>query len=190
MITGTDGTDFQHRQRVAAHYQISVLNKSRLKYCIFFHSLLFLAMLAKLSADILDRLDIFILEIEELEIPTPLFWEYAWCLSILWSLVALSAIRHNRIRDMQKYIIGLCVFGFLPLIYCFLYYFGDVWEYFTLDSGVDIEDTDVLMWRGMPYGLLWYAFVLVGLQVHGFSAHFAWNLVQVWRQRSAARKMQ
>lgn len=47
----------------------SATNKSRLKYCIFFHYLLFFVMLAKLSADILDHLDIFILEIEELQIP-------------------------------------------------------------------------------------------------------------------------
>lgn len=45
------------------------MNKSRLKYCIFFHYLLFFVMLAKLSADILDHLDIFVLEIEELQIP-------------------------------------------------------------------------------------------------------------------------
>lgn len=51
-------------------YDSSALNKSRLKYCVFFHHALFLVMLAKLSADILDKLDIFILEIEELQIPT------------------------------------------------------------------------------------------------------------------------
>lgn len=50
-------------------FYFSVLNKSRLKCCIFFHYLLFIVMLAKLSADILDKLDIFILEIEELSIP-------------------------------------------------------------------------------------------------------------------------
>lgn len=50
-------------------FHFSAQNKSRLKYCIFFHYLLFFAMLAKLSADILDRLDIFILEIEELQVP-------------------------------------------------------------------------------------------------------------------------
>jgi hypothetical protein len=66
---GTDGTDHAFRQRVAPQYALSALNKSRLKYCIFFHYLLFFAMLAKLSADILDKLDIFILEIEELSIP-------------------------------------------------------------------------------------------------------------------------
>jgi hypothetical protein len=51
----------------------SALNKSRLKFCIFCHCALFLVMLAKLSADILDRLDIFILEIEELRVPKPLW---------------------------------------------------------------------------------------------------------------------
>ena len=51
----------------------SALNKSRLKFCIFFHYLLFFVMLGKLSADILDKLDIFILEIEELRVPKPLW---------------------------------------------------------------------------------------------------------------------
>lgn len=51
----------------------SALNKSRLKFCIFFHYLLFFVLLGKLSADILDKLDIFILEIEELRVPKPLW---------------------------------------------------------------------------------------------------------------------
>lgn len=52
---------------------LSALNKSRLKFCIFFHYLMFFVMLGKLSADILDKLDIFILEIEELRVPKPLW---------------------------------------------------------------------------------------------------------------------
>jgi len=69
VAAGTDGSDFGHRERVANQYRISALSKSRLKICFFFHFLLFFLLLAKLSADIFDRLDIFILEIEELEIP-------------------------------------------------------------------------------------------------------------------------
>ena len=46
-----------------------MLSKSRLKVCLTVHFLLFFIMLTKLSADILDRIDYFILEIEELEIP-------------------------------------------------------------------------------------------------------------------------
>jgi len=125
----------------------SLLNKSRLKYCIFFHALLFFIMLAKLMSDILDRLDIFILEIEELEIPQPLWWEYIWFASILTSFIGLSAARANKIRDMQKYMLAIVVFGFLPLLYCFIYYFGDVLEYLTTEKGADLQETDVFIWR-------------------------------------------
>jgi len=45
------------------------LNKGRLRKCIFFHLILALLMITKLMPDFLDRLDIFILEIEELEVP-------------------------------------------------------------------------------------------------------------------------
>ncbi|XP_075145527.1 jagunal [Haematobia irritans] len=186
-VSGTDGNDFEYRQRVAAPHQISLLNKSRLKYCIFFHALLFFVMLAKLTSDILDRLDIFVLEIEELEVPAPLWWEYMWLSSLLTSFVGLSAARGNKIRDMQKYMIILGVFGVLPLVYCFIYYFGDVIEYLTLDDKSELDDTDILIWRGMPYGLLWYAFCFVGFQIHGFTLYFSYNLVKAWKARSTRK---
>ncbi|KAK9890059.1 hypothetical protein WA026_008867 [Henosepilachna vigintioctopunctata] len=178
---GTDGTDHAYRQRIAAQYQISALNKSRLKYCIFFHYLLFFAMLGKLSSDILDRLDIFILEIEELRIPQPLWWEYAWCISLLLSFLCLAAIKRNRVKPMNQYIAGLVVFGFIPLLYALIYYFKDVLIYLTAEDEDDIER--VQFWQGYPYGLLWYAFVLLALQVHIFSIYFAWNLLQAWKSK-------
>ncbi|XP_055374030.1 protein jagunal [Condylostylus longicornis] len=190
MVPGTDGLDYEYRQKVAAHHHISVLNKSRLKWCIFFHALLFFVMLAKLSADILDRLDIFILELEELEIPKPLLWEYLWCISIFFSFFGLSAARGNIISKMQKYLIGIIAFGVLPLVYCFLYYIGDIWEYTMMEEDADIDETDIHIWRKMPYGLLWFAFCLVGFQIHGFTLFFGWNLVQAWNARYQNRKIQ
>ena len=44
-------------------------NKTTLKRCIGFHFLLFVIMALKLLPEILDKLDIFVLEIEELLIP-------------------------------------------------------------------------------------------------------------------------
>jgi hypothetical protein len=190
MVLGTDGTDFEHRQRVAAHYQISALNKSRLKYCIFFHYLLFFVMLTKLSADILDHLDIFILEIEELRVPKPLFWEYVWCISIVLSFMGLSAARRNQILSMQRYMIGVILFGLLPVLYCFFYYLGDVIDYMRLEDGADISKSEIMVWQNLPYGLLWYGFVFMALQVHGFSLYFAWNLVTAWKSRGNIRKTQ
>lgn len=110
-------------------------------------------MLAKLSSDILDRLDIFILEIEELRVPKPLWWEYAWCLSILTSFIALSAAKGNRMRDMKKYMIGLTTLGILPLIYCVFHYLRDFIDYITLEEGINIEDTDIHMWQVSLYFL-------------------------------------
>lgn len=104
-------------------------------------------MLAKLSADILDRLDIFILEIEELQVPAPLWWEYFWCISILTSFIGLSAAKGNRIRDMKKYVIGLIVTAVLPLLYCTIYYFSDIIDYMSLNKETDIEDSDIFVWR-------------------------------------------
>uniref|UniRef100_A0A336LZA1 CSON008940 protein n=1 Tax=Culicoides sonorensis TaxID=179676 RepID=A0A336LZA1_CULSO len=189
IVQGTDGTDFNYRERVAPNHQISLINKSRLKYCIFFHYLLFTVMLIKLAPDILDRLDIFILEVEELYVPKPLWWEYAWCTSVFVTFLGLTAARANKILDMEKFMIGILVLGFLPILYCFFYYLGDVWTYIKLDEETDIDDTDITTWQGLPYGLLWYGFVLGALQVHGFSLYFAWNLVKAWKSRYGSKKI-
>lgn len=103
-------------------------------------------MLAKLSADILDRLDIFILEIEELQIPPPLWWEYVWCTSILTTFVGLSAAKKNSIKDMQKYLITLSVTGILPIVYCVIYYFSDVGAFIGADDLDDVADSGFVTW--------------------------------------------
>lgn len=108
-------------------------------------------MLVKLSADILDRLDIFILEIEELQIPQPLWWEYVWCSSVLTTFIGLSAAKGNRIKDMKKYIIVLTVTAVLPLLYCLIYYFTDVVEYMSYDRKTDINDADITLWQVMSF---------------------------------------
>ena len=51
----------------------SEVNKNRLKWAISIHFYLLFLMLTKLSPDILDRLDIFVLELEELFVPKVLF---------------------------------------------------------------------------------------------------------------------
>lgn len=178
---GTDGSEHEHRQRVASRYQTSALNKSRLKWCIFFHYVLFFVMLAKLSADILDRLDIFILEIEELDIPKPLRWEYLWCISLLLSFMALEAIKKNKVSLIRNYMIGLVLFGFLPLVYALSYYLPDVLVYVLHEEEYEIEE--IHMWQGYPYGMLWYAFILLATQVHIFSIVFSWNLFKAWKRK-------
>lgn len=44
---------------------------------------------------------------------------------------------------MQQYIIGLHVFGFLPLFYAIVYYIGDVWAYLTSDDEEELEQINL-----------------------------------------------
>ncbi|ODN06375.1 Protein jagunal [Orchesella cincta] len=182
-VEGTDGTDFMHRQRVASQYQLSALNKSRLKSCIFVHILLFFILLLKLTPDVLDRLDIFVLELEELEVPKPLKWEFWYIISFPVAFVGLSAVRRNNIQAMQIYLGGTIANAVVPVLLGMYTYFGDVYTYVNTKSMKDIQ-----VWQGYPYGVLWYIFLLIAMQVHVFSIIFASKLVTAWRLKGSGAK--
>jgi uncharacterized membrane protein len=74
-------------------------------------------------------------------------WEYIWCVSVVITFVGLSAARSNKIINMQKFMIGLLVFGLFPVFYCIGYYMSDVLEYIHLEDNVDVEDTDIKIWQ-------------------------------------------
>jgi len=161
------------------------LNKGRLRKCVFAHLLLALLMVVKLVPDILDRLDIFILEIEELEVPAPLKWEYVWLAGSAASLLGLSAIRKNRVVLLQMYFAFVNLLSTVPILLAIMIYFGDFFEFITEDEPGDIE-----MWQGYPVAALWYGFSLVAMQVHIFTLIFAWKLIVAWKNRGAGKKIQ
>ncbi|CAL4068425.1 unnamed protein product, partial [Meganyctiphanes norvegica] len=104
MVDGTDGNDFTHRETVATHYQISALNKGRLRKCVFAHLLLALVMVVKLVPDFLDRLDIFILEIEELEVPAILGERYPKIICTFTFFLSLTFVYTCRISLLCRYV--------------------------------------------------------------------------------------
>jgi len=59
----------------------------------------------------------------------PLVWEYIWCISLLLSFLGLSAARRNRIKTMKRYMLGIALFGFGPILYAAIYYFQETWHY-------------------------------------------------------------
>lgn len=75
-------------------------------------------------------------------------WEYTWCVSVLLSFIGLSAGRSNNVINMQKYMIGVVVFGLLPILYCILHYMNDVVAYMKLDEDIDLEDAEeIMVWQ-------------------------------------------
>lgn len=185
MVQGSDGSDFLHRETVATHYQISALNKGRLRKCVFAHLLLALVMGVKLVPDLLDRMDIFIMEVEELEVPAPLKWEYAWLAGATASLIGLSAIRKNTVLLLQIYFGLVNLLSTVPILLAIMIYFGDFFEFVTEDEPGDLE-----MWQGYPVAALWYGFCLIAMQVHIFTLIFAWKLIVAWKGRGASKKAQ
>jgi len=160
------------------------LNKGRLRKCVFAHLLLALVMIVKLVPDILDRLDIFILEVEELEVPAPLKWEYVWLAGASSSFLGLSAIRKNRVLLLQMYFGFVNLLSTVPILLAIMIYFADFFEFVTED-----EPSDIQMWQGYPVAALWYGFSLVAMQVHIFTLVFAWKLIVAWKNRGAVKKI-
>jgi len=174
-VSGTDGTDFTHREKVASHYKISVANKSRLKTCFFLQLIMTVVMFVKLLSDILDKLDIFILEIEELEIPPPLWWEYIWFISSVFLIFGNKGIQNNNITYMTIYMVGSSLWSFMPVLYAMILYWGDVWQVLS-DGSYD----GLHVWQGYPYGVMWYVFLVPTFQVHLFSTMFSVKLYNTW----------
>lgn len=183
-VTGTDGSDFNHRQKVASHYQISAIYKTRLKTAMLLHFFLFLAMCAKLAEDVLDRLDVFILELEELYIPKPLLWEWVWLASVLFALPGLTAVRRNRPSSMKVYVVGTVLLGLCPVIGAAGYFFKDMYAF--VQHGHAVQGVE--LWQGYPVAVLWYAFLTVAFQAHMFSLYFAVRLILAWQRGVVIKK--
>ncbi|RWS20841.1 protein jagunal-like protein [Leptotrombidium deliense] len=183
-VEGTDGNDYLHRQTVATHYQISALNKTRLKFCLVMHFLMFTLMMSKLMDDILDRFDIFVLQLQELYIPKPRLWEWIWSASVVFILIARKAIRKNNRTSMKFYVVATTLLALLPVLYSLGYYFNDVWEF--IDSRDVTKVTEV--WQGYPVGVLWYFFLLVSLQIHIFELYFAIKLIRAWSLKRSKKE--
>lgn len=157
-------------------FSFSALYKSRLRFCIFLHFLLFLVMCTKLSDDVLDRLDIFILELQALYIPKPYTFEYVWTASIIFACMGLNALSRNRLSSLNHYVVGTLVFAVCPLLGAAIYFFSDVSEYAEKKSEASVE-----FWQGFPVAVWWYGFILIAIQVHIFSIFFAIKLIKIWR---------
>lgn len=181
---GSDGTDFQHRERVASHYETSASYKLRLRYVIYLHLLLVALMLIRLSSGL------FLLfntqppsVLRELEMPPAQMWEFVWLMTGIASLFGLIALRRNRAFLVQQYLIGTVLFGLGPVAYGILSMIGDLLEYW------DTRETKVTFF-GFPAVLLWNMFLVIALQVHAFGLWFAWTLIGAWKSRGLTKKKQ
>ena len=88
-------------------------------------------MLLKLTPEVLDRLDVFVLEVEELFVPTPLVWEWLWLLSIPVTIAGLNTCKQNSLKSCKQFLIGTLVFSLLPVMIGMVCHGQDCYEFLT-----------------------------------------------------------
>ena len=133
-------------------------------------------MMIKLSDDILDRLDIFILELQGLYIPKPMSWEWIWASSIFSTIIAKKSMKKNNITWMRVYGLLIFLISLVPVLYAFGYYFNDFYTYIQTKDIKQVSEK----WQNYPLSLLWYAFLAISFQVHISQIIFALILTRAW----------
>ena len=73
-------------------------------------------MLLKLTPEVLDRLDVFVLEVEELFVPAPLLWEWLWLLSAPVTILGLNTVKSSSLSSCKQFLLGTLTCSLLPVI--------------------------------------------------------------------------
>uniref|UniRef100_A0A672JB40 Protein jagunal homolog 1 n=1 Tax=Salarias fasciatus TaxID=181472 RepID=A0A672JB40_SALFA len=105
---GTDGSDFQHRERVAAHYQMSAALKSEIRKLNAAHAVLWLLMVVQVinSVTAAPRL-----------VCPPYWWQYPYLLSAAPTALNLLSLRRNHTGYLVASVMGGGLLGAAPLMY-------------------------------------------------------------------------
>ncbi|XP_014878503.1 protein jagunal homolog 1-B isoform X2 [Poecilia latipinna] len=108
--SGTDGSDFQHRERVASHYQMSVALKSEIRKLNIVHVLIWVLMAAQVTVSQLSL-------VSHKVVASPYQWEYPYLLSIVPTVFSFLALPRNNISYLVISMISAGLFCVAPLIY-------------------------------------------------------------------------
>uniref|UniRef100_A0A8C1PVT6 Jagunal homolog 1b n=1 Tax=Cyprinus carpio TaxID=7962 RepID=A0A8C1PVT6_CYPCA len=108
--TGTDGSDFQHRERVASHYQMSVALKSEIKKLNIAHAVVWLLVAAQV---VVSQLNL----VSHKVVASPYQWEYPYLLSIIPTVFSFMALPKNNISYLVISMISAGLFCVAPILY-------------------------------------------------------------------------
>jgi len=182
-VSGSDGSDYLHRETVADHYKNSLTYKWRLKTLIIIHTISILLMLMRLSTFLFvsagKRPPAFL---QKLRLPKVQWWEYTWLLTALPAICGFLALAKNRIFLMQQYIIGIVIFGIVPLLAALYYHLDDLLEYIHVRKAA-------MLFHGLPVIVLWYIFLTLTVQLHMFSVYVAYLLLKAWKPKERKKKI-
>ncbi|CAF0849256.1 unnamed protein product [Adineta steineri] len=180
-IAGTDGSDFQHRERIAPHYRISTETKSRLRILIYLHLLLACLVFFQILTYHLPF-------ITTLNIPRPHFWQYVWLITVLPSICGLLSMNRNDSFLMKTFFRGTVIFGLGTILTTIILNLSELFTFKKLKTNHQLEEVEPQTFLGFPLLVLWYIFLIITVQIHAFSLYMANILLHSWHQYKPAKQ--
>ncbi|KFO38344.1 protein jagunal homolog 1 [Fukomys damarensis] len=171
---GTDGSDFQHRERVATHYQMSVTLKYEIKKLIYVHLVIWLLLVAKMSVGHLRLLS-------HDQVAMPYQWEYPYLLSIVPSLLGLLSFPRNNISYLVLSMISMGLFSIAPLIY------GSM-EMFPAAQQLYRHGKAYRFLFGFSAVSVMYLVLVLAVQVHAWQLYYSKKLLDSWFTSTQEKK--
>ncbi|XP_077977526.1 protein jagunal homolog 1-like [Glandiceps talaboti] len=174
---GTDGSDFEHRERVASHYRISAQYKSRMKYFIYITIVLCLTVVAKAALIQLKLIKIKKSDKSVLLLP----WEMFWLCSIIPSILGLMSLPRSRTTYLMLYSVGIAVFGIGGIMCGAIHNYPDAYQYFHT------KKTSQTLF-GLPVSGIMFMVFGICMTVYSFSLFMTNKLLAAWRSKGQKRE--
>lgn len=179
MVIGTDGMDFQHRERVAGQYSVSATNKARLKLVCVLHLALGVAHNIRLLPSILTRLGLRFPSIPLIsDLPAPSELEYAWLVSLPFVFMALSACKRSNSGPLKVFQLVILLCCIAPILLTLFLASPELIEYLVEGSSKSAHTV-----LGQPFSALWSVILLLCLIIHLTEIIVCRTLVQAWAPR-------
>jgi len=180
-VAGTDGSDFQHRERIAPHYRSSVETKFRLRLLIYLHFVLAFLVLFQVITYHIPL-------IKTMNIPRPHLWQYIWLFTILSSICGLISMNKNHIFLMKVFFRGTVTIGLGTIMTTIILNLSDLFTYKQLKTNHQLDDIEPQTFLGFPLLIFWYIFLIIMVQIHAFSLYMANVLLHSWQQYKSTKQ--
>lgn len=181
-VAGTDGSDFQHRERIAPHYRVSLETKSRLRLLIYLHFVLAFLVLFQIITYHIPLIK------TTTPIPRPHLWQYVWLITLIPSICGLISMNKNNIFLMKIFFRGTVTFGLGTIMTTIILNLSDLFAFKSLKTNQQLDNVEPQVFHGIPLLVLWYIFLIIMVQIHAFSLYMANLLLHGWQQFKPTKK--
>ncbi|KAM4538315.1 protein jagunal homolog 1-B isoform 1-T2 [Fundulus diaphanus] len=172
--TGTDGSDFQHRERVASHYQMSVALKSEIRKLNIVHLLIWVLIAAQVTVSQLSL-------VSHKVVASPYQWEYIYLLSIVPTVFSFLALPRNIISYLVISMISSGLFCMASLIY------GSM-EMFPVAQQLYRHGKAYRFIFGFSAVSVMYLVIIIAVQVHAWQIYYSKKLLDQWFTATQEKK--